>query len=328
MSLLAQFADLGQLEGGRFVYAASLARDLAALRDGAAVPLLASAVLQASGADRLDFVQGQLSNDVKSLPEGGVTHALMLNHKGHALADVRVLRGAEALWLVVEDGQGERVRQQLEAHIIFDAVELAPAELCHLTLQGARVPAVLAELGATLSEGRAVTTDMGLCFPCRRTAWGGADLLVPPDKLTPLLARLAASGVPLAGEAALTAARIAAGIPAAATEAGEGVLPQEAGLEQAVSYRKGCYLGQEIMARIEARGKLRRALARLRFDDADVSGLAVGAEVTQEGKAVGRLGACAHHPELGAIALAVVRNDLTSDRVQVGALAARLELLS
>jgi folate-binding protein YgfZ len=328
-ALQSQLIDFGQIRDDRFALARTLEDDIAALRVGAAVPLLASSVLRVTGADRLDFVQGQLSNDVKGLPVGGVTRALMLNHKGHALADVRVLRREGDLILIVEGGKGGIVRKSLEDHIIFDAVALHDADDVHVTLQGERVMVLLGELGADIGEGHysADATLGAHWFFCRRSDAQGVDGLVPKAQLAQFLNVLTHHNFVLAGEDALLTARVVAGIPAVETEAGEGVLPQEAGLEQAVSYRKGCYLGQEIMARIEARGKLRRSLAQLQFVQNDVSGLVVGADVMQRDKVVGRLGAFANHPERGAIALAVVRNDLGSDRVTVGGLEARLHYL-
>lgn len=326
-AVIKNLTHYGRLDAGRFVSGQTLARDVEALEVGAAVPLLTSRVLMVTGNDRLDFVQGQLSNDVKGLAVGGVTHALMLNHKGHALADVRVVRRSDDLLLVIEGGKGELVRQSLEAHIIFDAVELKLADYLNVTVQGSQVLDKLKGEGIDLTDGAFQAAPSGaLWFKCQRTSESGTDALVPIATVPTFLGWLERQGLPLAGEDALTAARIAAGIPAAETEAGEGVLPQESGLESAVSYRKGCYLGQEIMARIEARGKLRRSLAQLQFEELSCS-LEVGESVIQADKVVGRLGAVATHPELGTIALAVIRNDLDSDIVTVNGHQARLHFL-
>ncbi|MEX2542528.1 MAG: hypothetical protein WD314_11995, partial [Trueperaceae bacterium] len=130
------------------------------------------------------------------------------------------------------------------------------------------------------------------------------------DLTTALTAALTAAGAVAGGMAALRLGRVCAGLASAAGEAGEGVLPQEAGLEPLVSYRKGCYLGQEIMARIEARGKLRRELGALRLEREPEPG---EREVRRDGRLVGRLGTVARHPESGVLALAVLRSDLDLD---------------
>jgi tRNA-modifying protein YgfZ len=123
-----------------------------------------------------------------------------------------------------------------------------------------------------------------------------------------LAERLARAGARLAGEVALAAGRIDAAIGASAAE-GVDALPQEAGLEGRISYRKGCYLGQEIMARIEGRGTLRRGLARLELESAPAH--ASEREVRDEaGRAVGRVGTAAWTPA-GWAALAVLRLDLS-----------------
>ena len=129
----------------------------------------------------------------------------------------------------------------------------------------------------------------------------------PDGSLRPAAEDLWGAGAVLAGEDALEALRIEAGIAGAELEGGDGVLPQEAGLEHAVSYRKGCYLGQEIMARIEARGNLRRRLAGLSLDGLPEAG---AKDLVQNGKTVGRLGGVAEHPRLGIIALASVRTEV------------------
>jgi folate-binding protein YgfZ len=132
---------------------------------------------------------------------------------------------------------------------------------------------------------------------------------------------LLSAGATAGGRPALELARVAAGIPSVAGEAGEGVLPQEAGLEALVSYRKGCYLGQEIMARVEARGNLRRRLGVLRLEGEPSEG---ARDIRHEGRRVGRLGTLARHPGLGLIALAVLRSDLGEDAsLEVGGAVAR-----
>ena len=102
-------------------------------------------------------------------------------------------------------------------------------------------------------------------------------------------------------------------------------MPQEAGLAYAVSYRKGCYLGQEIMARIEARGTVRRRLVGLKLGKVPEPGVR---DLVQNGKTVGRLGGIAEHPRLGAIALGSVRTEVeVGARLEVGDMTATLSAL-
>ena len=269
-------------------------------------------VLQVTGADRAEFLHGQLSSDVKGLAAGQYRQALMLNHKGHAHAQLQVLRPGSELLLLIEGGALAQVTAQLEAHIIFDQVELETLSGWRsLTLQGPRAQEILREAGLEppTNSNFLQSSDL-LLYPNQRSAAGGYDLHGPVEAVTVYAERLQSAGAVPVSNAALQAARVEAGVPLAWAEAGEGVLPQEAGLEFYVSYTKGCYLGQEIMARIEARGTLRRELVRLKL-----SGLPAEGErgITAEGKTVGRLGTVAVHPEEGVIALAVLRRDVNAE---------------
>ncbi len=289
---------------------------LAALADDGALltPLLGSSVITFLGPDAATFLHGQVANDVSGLPSGGAGHTLLLNHKGHALAEASVLRRArDDLLLIVDDGQGAWATENLRRHIIFDEVELADAPaLVVLTLQGQAAGRLL---GSAPQEQRFATLELHgaevTAYPRRRSASGGYDLVVAADELQQLLSGLLAAGAVAVGERALDAVRVHGTVPSAAFEGGDGVLPQEAGLEAALSYRKGCYLGQEIMARIEARGKLRRGLQRLTLAALPNVSQPELRVITSGGRRVGLLGTVAEYG--GAVqALAVLRNDLSA----------------
>ncbi len=299
-------------------------------------PLLAVGVLRVTGPDARDFLHGQLAADVRALAVAGQVLSLLLNHKGHALADVAVLRAADGFLLLVEDGKADQVFTSLVDHIVFDDVSVSRAPGFASSVQGAAWGAVVGALGGEVpEEGRtalALAEVDGASVHAlrrRRSVPGGADLLVVgaadadearsirgAERLAlAVLERLVDAGGVLVGEAALAAARVEALVPAAAFEGGDGVLPQEAGMVERLSYRKGCYLGQEIMARIEARGNLKRALALLSVDglaaDDTLDALeAPGSSVALDGRPVGRLGTLARLPGGGATALAVLRRDV------------------
>lgn len=285
--------------------------------------------LRLRGADRIDFLHGQVSNDVRGLAVGGNTRALLLNHRGHALAETRILRSEEELLVAVEGDAVGIVEDSLRRHIIFDQVELErPSEpLVPFTLTGANAEGVLADAGLTVpaEEGIFVRTSLSdhpvTLLRSRRTEFVGFELYLPEEAVESATAALQGAGAVLGSWATLTLARVCAGIASAAGEGGEGVLPQEAGLEPLVSYRKGCYLGQEIMARIEARGKLRRELGALVLEEAPRDG---ERKVVRDSRPVGLLGTVARHPDLGFVALAVLRSDLSeADSLEVGGIPAR-----
>ena len=297
------------------------------------VPLLSTTPLRLTEADRLDFLHGQVSNDVKGLQVGETNTSLLLNVKGHALAQMRVYRREDDLFVAVEGGAGDFVQRELQAHIIFDQVELETlaGAITSFTLQGEKAGEVLSDIFDTElpSEGSFVQPSFEsakvLVASVKRGAAGGFDLHVLSRDADKLFERLEQAGVAPVGEDALGAVRVAAGIASARGEGGEGALPQEVGLEHAVSYRKGCYLGQEIMARIEARGKLRKGLRGVKFD------VLPGGEtrdLTLDGKKVGRLGSVVEHPEFGVIGLASVRTELVlGQEVEVGEVKAALSNL-
>lgn len=297
----------------------------AAFAPGAAVatPLLASTVLRAVGADAAPFLHGQLANDVQGLRPGSARRSLLLNHRGHAMAEATVLRDAgDAFRLVVDDHRGDWVLRTLVDHVVFDQVEIAAVPgMALLTVQGDGAAAALLGLGLTLpaeEEHHAIALQgvPGTIWPRARAGGSGYDLVVACAALEGWLTALAGAGVTPVGEDALDAARVAARAPTAGGEGGDGILPQEAGLEGALSYRKGCYLGQEIMARIEARGTLRRALAALAIEGRpEAVELRSGArpDVLHHGKVVGRIGTLARMQDGELRALAVLRTDLPAD---------------
>ncbi|MFO7545031.1 MAG: hypothetical protein R6W77_06005 [Trueperaceae bacterium] len=305
----------------------------AAFASGSAVagPLLASGALVATGPDAASFLQGQLANQVQALTPGRVARSLLLNHKGHAMADAMVLRDdAGRFRLVVDDGGLAVALRTLRDHLVFDQVELSAMAETHLvTLQGDAAEHVLRTATANLAPAddahvaAQVAQAEVTVWRRRRAPSGGFDLLVPTGALVAVLNALRGGGAELVGEDALDAAKVAGRLASAGGEAGEGVLPQEAGLEDALSYRKGCYLGQEIMARIEARGNLRRALASVVLDGPPDPGTGAP-EIRYGGKVVGRLGTVARMPDGSHRALAVLRTDLPSGaELEAGGRAAR-----
>lgn len=288
---------------------------------------LEAVFLEVTGEDRLDFVSGLVSNQVKQLPDGGTSISLVLNHRGQALAQLRTLRFPERLLLVSEDGAGPGLLEDFSARIIFDQVELEDVSSRYrlFSLQGPGAADLAAStFGAsdTSSQGVFSETADGLLLAfSKRSLAGGVDLIASAIQADELLERFVSLGAQPSTPADLDRERVLAGVATAAGEGGEGVLPQEAGLEPFVSYRKGCYLGQEIMARIEARGRLRRDLAGLTLVTQPAAG---ERDITHEGRNVGRLGTVALDAELGVIALAVLRNDLPADaEFMVGGVSAK-----
>ena len=236
------------------------------------------ALLRVTGADAEVFLQGQYTNDLRGLMPGGAVYGLWLNQKGKVLADSFVLRGMEAgeFWVVSYFSAAEELRRRLEDYIIADdvSIENATAGWSGVSLVGPGAGAWLAE---EAREGRV--------FPGRRTRGENCEWIFPNAALATVRAQLA--GAQEIGADELERWRIADGIPAVPADIGPGDLPAEGGLDaEGISYTKGCYLGQEVMARLKNLGQVRRRLIRVRGGGAVPT---VPAKLNQGGRAVGEL---------------------------------------
>ena len=278
-----------------------------------------SSSVRVTGADRVDFVHGQMTGDLRDAPMPGVVPCAFLNVRGQIEQFARVYRREDDLYLHLGEGQAPALLARLKRYVIFDQVELEDLTDTLRTVHvwnpddlpgwnGAGEGAQTLNLaGATVLAGRV-----------NRTGNPGVDLHYLARHEDAVLAALAGAEVPLAD---LDAARIRAGIPDVSRDGFVGTLPQEVGLDvkgplPAISYRKGCYVGQEIMARLEARGNTRYHLARLSGE-----GLPDRGEVTQAGKVVGQSGLHA-----GGLSLARLRKELEPGaQVEVGGVPARVE---
>lgn len=297
-----------------------------------AVPRLARTHVRVRGGDRVDFVQGQVSQDVRGLLEGDAADALLLDHKGRPRAGMTVYRRGDDLVLAIEDGDGAVALADLRAHVVFDDVTLddvgeasaGPRGVVAFTLVSGDVAVAAEELRAALPEldpdrlatGHVVSVPLpmdGRSALLRCTALGPlavVDVALLALDLREVWHALQARGVRPVGERAFTAARVAHGVATSHAEGRLG-LPQETGLAGRVHPRKGCYLGQEIMARVEARGQVRRGLHGLALAGPPPAlGLAQAWRVEDEdGRAIGEVGSAAPAPDGAWWALAVLRHD-------------------
>lgn len=274
---------------------------------------LPSSALRLTGADRLDFVQGQMTNNLKAAPTPGMLPACFLNHKGQIEFFAHIYKRESDVYLHLAEDQAPALAARFRKYIIFDAVEVQDVtdQLATLHVWGEGVP------GWDAAGGAAQSFDLGggtvLAGRIDRTGTPGLDLHYLRQHEAALLAALNASELPFAD---LEAARIRAGISDVVRDGWTGNLPQEVGLGSAMSYRKGCYVGQEIMARLEARGNTRYHLAQLSGE-----GLPAHTDILLGGKLVGRTGS-----SVGDLALARLRRDVEPDAgLEVGGVSARLE---
>jgi folate-binding protein YgfZ len=264
--------------------------------------------LALTGADRQAFLNGQVTNDVERLEPGQGCYAAFLTPKGKMLGDLRILATDEELLLDTERIALQALFDLIRRFSLGHAVELRKRtlETGQLSLLGPGARSVAgagalpeeehahaeAELGG--SRVRLVVTDLGIDVLC---AAGDTDAVATA---------LRDAGAEPIDEATAEILRVESGRPRYGVELDETVIPQEAGLnDRAVSFTKGCYVGQETVARLFYRGKPNRHLRGLRLTKpADR-----GAPLTLDGREVGRLGSAVVSPRLGPVGLALVRRE-------------------
>lgn len=281
------------------------------------------AVLALTGADRRSWLHSISSQHVIELPDGTSTENLSLDGQGR-VEDHWVQTELDGVtYLDTEGSRGEPLLAYLRKMVFWSDVAPAAADLAVLSLLGPRLadPAVLAVLGlAELpAESAAVPLSSG-GFVRRMPAEPGQielDLLVPRADTADWLARLAAAGVRRAGVWAYEAHRVAAQRPRLGVDTDERTIPHEAGWiggpgQGAVHLDKGCYRGQETVARVHNLGKPPRMLVLVHLDGSG-DRPATGDPLLAGGRVVGRLGTVVDHVDLGPIALALVKRGIPAD---------------
>jgi tRNA-modifying protein YgfZ len=289
------------------------------LREGAGLlDRSARGKIDVLGPDALEYIQGQVTNDVQGLAAGEGCYATLLSPKGRILADMWVLvRSAEELWLDTEAGTLEPLLSKLDMYRIGRRVELADRseERALLSLIG---PAARKALGTDLpeTEHAFVQTELEGVPVVAAATDVGVDLLFDRGQLELVRAALTDRGAVPVPEEAAEILRIEGGRPRYGVDMTEDNLPGEVGVEQrAVSFTKGCYVGQEPVARMHYRGHPNRHLRGLQLS-APAKG---GEPVFKEAKEIGKVTSTGLSPALGPIALALLRREVEpGETVRVG----------
>ena len=324
-----------------------LAEQRAMARSAAVVDRSHRGVLAVPGADRLSWLHLLLTQHVSDLPEGAGTEALVLDANGrvlhHAVLAHLASEGGGTVWLDTEPGDAAPLLDYLQKMRFWSQVEPrdATGELAVLTVVGPDTPAVLAAAGVAVPdlprpsrspapdatggpvEGPRPTAAPYACAPLpgggfvRRMPWPGrdaADLLVPRGEKDAWLARLAAAGARPAGTMAFEALRVEALAPRLHRDTDARTIPHEVGwIGSAVHLTKGCYRGQETVARVANLGRPPRRLVLLHLDAGDEELPVPGDPVLRAGRVVGSTGTAVLHHELGPVALALVKRSVPVD---------------
>ena len=290
-----------------------------AVREGVGFLPRERAQVVASGADAIDYLQGQLTNDLEALEPGDGCYAALLDRKGRMQGDMRVLVVApDEVWIDTEPQAAPAILRHLQMYKVGREVEIDDVsdERAIVSLIGPGAENALG-VGPVGSEHSHRGFDAGVGAPCRALATDlGVDVICPAAVVEPLAERLASAGAAPITEAAAEIVRVESGRPRFGREMTTETIPQEAGInERAVSFTKGCYIGQETVARLHYKGKPNRHLRGLRLEAA----VDAGAPIVLDERELGRVGSAALSPALGPIALAIVRREAQpGTRVTVG----------
>ena len=264
--------------------------------------------LALSGTEAKDFLHGQVTNDIAGLEPGGGCYAAFLTHKGKMIGDLRVLDTGGELLLDCERPVLQDLFTMIRRYKLGRDVELHKRTLeCGLvSLVGPDARAAAGAPDLPAEEHRHRPAELGGA-PVRLIATDlGVDVLCDAGDTARVIAALTAAGAGPVDEAAAEVRRVETGRPRFGVDLDDSVIPQEAGLnERAVSFTKGCYVGQETVARLFYRGKPNRHLRGLRLSGPAPS----GAPLRLGEREVGRIGSVAASPALGPIALALVRRE-------------------
>jgi folate-binding protein YgfZ len=264
--------------------------------------------LALTGTDAKRFLQGQVSNDVEALTPGTGCYAALLTPKGKMLGDLRILDTGKELLLDTERIALQELFNMIRRFKLGYDVELhkRTVERGLVSLLGPQAEVIAQVSGLPEREHAHVVSGVtGIAVRAIRTDLG-LDLRCAADDTVALLAGLEQAGAIPVSETVADCVRVEHGRPRYGIDLDDTVIPQEADLNgRAVSFTKGCYVGQETVARLYYRGKPNRRLRGIRLSKpADT-----GSEIAFGGRAVGRLASVAQSPAFGSVALALVRRE-------------------
>lgn len=277
--------------------------EFTALRSGCSVYQLGwRRYFTISGRDRVRWLNGMVSNNVRDLEPGHGVYAFVLNPQGHILGDLYVYNRGDDFVLETDAAQTDKLYPHLKRFIIMDQVEFKPAEdWAAIGIQGPKAEQTLRAAGVELPPLQPLQLSDVKFGAIPATLVRGDHPLSPnyelwlaSDPAPALWDALVKAGATPTGAEALELVRIAAGIPRYGQDIRERDLPQETGQMRALSFTKGCYIGQEIVERIRARGSLHRGFTGFRIVEGPLP--TTGSKVQTGGKDVGEITSAAVLP--------------------------------
>lgn len=227
------------------------------------------------GPDADDFLQRLLSCDLTCIERGSGNRGTLLDNKGRILAYFDVQRVEQGLLIVIEQEMVGVLTEQLERLIILEDVEVVTGAYAVLSIQGPMAPSKAEQLSEVVPDSFLATVPWrgGQIANRPRCPSSGFDLIVPVEQADEIERELEAMSVPQACPESSEQARIEAGLPRIGHEITARSLPPEVGLDDAISYDKGCYVGQEVLARIRTYGHVNRQLRCLSISVEEQGGI-------------------------------------------------------
>lgn len=281
-----------------------------------------------TGEDRVRFLHRIVSNDIKKLVPGQGTYATLLNAQGHILTDFRVYCTTDRLMIDTDADLREKTMQSLQRYIIGDRVQIVPVDFFALAVQGPKSREFVERLFPSSSSLKTEYDHVEANYSAspvraiRATSTGeeGFEIWAESEAIIGIWDSICAASSPdwptPCGTEALESLRIEAGIPRYGPDMGEDTIPLEAGLLNALSFNKGCYIGQEIVERARSRGHVNWKLTGL-FVEAPQPPLQ-GEKLLSAGKEIGEVTSACVSPTLGkTIALAYLRREVSEPGTQL-----------
>ena len=292
---------------------ASFAAGYKAATAGAGVRVMRERqVVRVVGDDRVSFFHGMCSADVKGASAGSILPALFLTEHAHVIADLFIWITENSLMLEIEKDAWDRAREHLERLLVADDVEFEETDLAVIDVEGPRSSDAAALVGAADASSqksrRYLQVNDLLIGNLPRVGTAAFTILAPAENADAIATKIVA-GIPGAAsidDAVVETLRVENGLARVGVDTADKTLALEARLNRAISFNKGCYLGQETIERATARGALKKQLCALKFPSGKIP--PAGAALTFDGKEVGRVTSTAISPHAGAIGLAILHH--------------------
>jgi len=289
--------------------------------------------LSVTGRDRSSFLHGLLTNDIANLKEYQGTRACLLTPKARVLADMHVHNLSDRLLLDTGESPSNRLKSTLDQFIVTEDVRIEDSTdgLLLLSLQGPKAADMIRQVlrtdVSTLPRNANQALGPSVIINHDRTGQGGYDIVIPRNESESVWQAFLLQGVQPVGTDALDILRLEAALPKYGVDLDENTLVLEAGLKDAISFNKGCYMGQETVARATFIGRVNRRLAQIHAKASH--GLGSGARLFGDNKEAGVVTSSVYSPALsGVVGLGYVQKDFAKEGTQIEIVTANEERFS